>query len=292
MRQYAGVAGVAKTMKNTSHYNSRPIDSIDRLLLAAIALLILMLAALLAWPVLTTWVNRPRPGVQVAVARTPPSDSQDEPAPLDYLLCLPKTYMQDKSSWPLVLFLHGAGERGNEIRKVARTGPPLLAAEGRDFPMILVSPQCPPHQGWRAEILLKLIDHVAAQYRVDPQRIYVTGYSMGGFGTWDLTAAAPDRFAAAAPLCGGGAHAYAERLKHLPLWVFHGEVDNVVPIESSQNMVDAVRAAGGDVRFTVYPGEGHGICDRTYARDDFWQWLLEQQRENSTGEPRSQAPSE
>ena len=204
--------------------------------------------------------------------------------PLDYLLYLPKQYDRNNAHWPLVIFLHGAGERGTTITEVAKLGPPRLISDGGHLPAILVSPQCPPERSWQPVLLLRLIDQVTAQYRVDTRRICVTGYSMGGCGTWGLAAAAPDRFAAAAPLCGGGDVPDAKELRNTPLWVFHGEVDDVVSLEASEKMVEAVKAAGGHVVFTVYPGEGHGICDRTYARDDFWKWLLSHQRPNSPGD--------
>lgn len=219
--------------------------------------------------------------MQVAVRRASSTDSGSGAVIIDHLLYLPGDYDQNRGRWPLVLFLHGAGERGAEVVDVARAGPPCLVANGYKLPAIVVSPQCPPRHDWQPEILLSLIDEVSMLYRVDARRIYVTGYSMGGIGTWALAAAAPERFAAAAPLCGAGDTSRAEAFRSLPLWVFHGEDDKVVPLKESQEMVDAVRAVGGNVEFTVYPGEGHGICGRTYAREDFWHWLLRQRREDA-----------
>ena len=135
-----------------------------------------------------------------------------------------------EARWPLVLFLHGAGERGSDVEEVARRGPPGLVAGGKAFPFVLVSPQCELHQRWNPSVLLPLVDHVAQSYHIDPDRVYVTGYSMGGAGTWDLAVAAPERFAAIAPLARGGDESQAERLMDLPIWAFHGAVDEVVPL--------------------------------------------------------------
>lgn len=257
------------------------MDWIDWMLLAMIGVLSAGLLATAAWPLVAKWMNRPRPGVQVVSRYETAGETRGVPIAVDYLLYLPEEYNRDRRLWPLVLFLHGAGERGTDVMEVAVGGPPWLVAEGGELPVILVSPQCAPKQRWQPEILLELIDEVTARHRVDTQRICVTGYSMGGFGTWALAAAVADRFAAAAPLCGGGDPESAARLGDLPVWVFHGDADQVVPLESSKKMVEAVQAVGGNVKFTVYPGEGHGICGKTYASGEFWRWLLAQRREDA-----------
>lgn len=197
-----------------------------------------------------------------------------------YLLYLPPEYDAADSSrdWPLMLFLHGAGERGSDLEKVKIHGPPKLIAQGRHFPFIVVSPQCPEGRWWDIDVLSALLDHIVANYNVDRDRIYVTGLSMGGFGTWSLAAKEPHRFAAIAPICGGGEPADAPKLKHLPVWVFHGAVDNVVPIQRSKDMVEALEAVGGNVEFTTYPLAGHDSWTETYNNQDLYDWMLRQKR--------------
>jgi len=199
---------------------------------------------------------------------------------LQYLLCIPEDYAKAKDPWPLVLFLHGAGERGSDIEKVKVHGPPKLAAGGQALPFICVSPQCPQESWWTGEVesLKALLDDVAAKYNVDKNRVYVTGLSMGGFGTWSLAIDQPDRFAAIAPICGRGDPAKVAVLKDVPCWVFHGAKDKTVPLKSSEEMVEALKAAGGQPKFTVYPDAGHDSWTETYASEEFWTWLLAQRR--------------
>jgi predicted peptidase len=200
---------------------------------------------------------------------------------LNYLLYLPKDYETGNKAWPLVLFLHGAGESGSDVNKVKIHGPPKLIAAGKQFDSIVVSPQS-PGRGWNPQSLNALLDDLIAKYRVDKDRIYVTGLSMGGFGTWALAAAAPDRFAAIAPICGGGNPADASKIKHLPIWVFHGAKDNAVPLSASESMVNALKEAGaGDVKFTVYPEAGHDSWTETYDNPEFFAWLFKQKRGSS-----------
>src|SRR5210317_514418 len=124
---------------------------------------------------------------------------------LDFLLSLPNGYeSEEKKKWPLVVFLHGAGERGTELNKVAIHGPPMKAAAGEKFPFILASPQCPGGEWWTEQPVIELIDYLEEKYRVDANRIYLTGLSMGGYGTWHFATLAPEKFAAIAPICGGG----------------------------------------------------------------------------------------
>ncbi len=196
---------------------------------------------------------------------------------MDYLLYLPQDY-EKQDAWPLLLFLHGAGERGTDLNLVKVHGPPMLVEEGKQFPFIVVSPQCPKEKWWQPNELLALIDDVAKSHKVDQDRIYVTGLSMGGFGTWALAAYAPHRLAAIAPICGGG-ETYRTRLyPHLPTWVFHGGKDGAVPIARSQAMVDALKKAGGDVQFTIYPEAGHNSWTETYNNPKLYEWFLAQKR--------------
>lgn len=200
---------------------------------------------------------------------------------MDYLLSLPKGY-DKQDSWPLVLFLHGAGERGDDLELVKKHGPPKLIGEGKDFPFIVVSPQCPKDVWWEPIELSALLDQVIKTHKVDQDRIYVTGLSMGGFGTWRLAAFTPDRFAAIAPICGGGEKYWARRFPQLPTWAFHGAKDKGVPLERSQEMVDAMKEKGGAPKLTVYPEAEHDSWTETYNNPAFYEWLLAQKRKSST----------
>ncbi len=196
----------------------------------------------------------------------------------DYLLYLPDGYAEGTDDWPLLLFLHGAGERGADLELVKTHGPPKRIASGDTFPFIVVSPQAPPNQGWDVDFLTALLDEIEETHRVDASRVYVTGLSMGGFGTWDLAIAHPERFAAIAPICGGGAPYNACALKDTPTWVFHGALDSVVPIARSVDMVAALERCEGDVRFTVYPMAGHDSWTETYDNPELYEWFLTQRK--------------
>jgi predicted peptidase len=198
----------------------------------------------------------------------------------DYLLYLPKDYGTHKQ-WPLMLFLHGAGERGVNLEQVKKHGPPKLIEQGREYPFIVVSPQCPRDRWWPEllDTLSTLLDEVESSHAVDPTRIYLTGLSMGGFGTWSLACLQPDRFAAIAPVCGGGQWFLADRLKEIPVWAFHGARDNVVPLRLSEEMVDAVKRAGGSARLTVYPEAGHDSWSATYDNPELYRWFLSHRRQ-------------
>jgi predicted peptidase len=193
---------------------------------------------------------------------------------LHYLLFLPSTYAVHPQRWPLLLFLHGAGERGNDLQLVKRHGVAKIVEEQPAFPLLVVSPQCPPTEAWAPEPLLALLAEIEQHYDVDPERLYVTGLSMGGFGTWAVAIAAPDRFAAIAPLCGGGAPSRVGVLRHLPVWAFHGARDLIVPLQRTVEMVEALRQCGGNVRFTVYPEAGHDAWTATYANPELYAWFL------------------
>jgi predicted peptidase len=203
------------------------------------------------------------------------------PVRMGYLLYLPEDYEQQES-WPLVLFLHGAGERGDDLEKVKVHGPPKLIAAGKSFPFVCVSPQCPEDSWWDATQLLALVDEIVRMHEIDEHRIYVTGLSMGGFGTWELAARAPQRFAAIAPICGGGEAIglRVRRFAHLPVWTFHGAQDAVVPLERSQQMVDALVKEGGEPKFTIYPDTAHDSWTETYNNSELYDWMLAQRRQS------------
>ena len=204
-----------------------------------------------------------------------------------YLLYLPTDYDAGQNRrWPLVLFLHGSGERGDDVQLVTQQGLPKLVEEGENFPFLLVSPQCPERGWWTTEensaALAALLDEIEQNYAVDPDRVYVTGLSMGGYGTWALATAYPQRFAAIVPICGGGAPETVSAIRHVPAWVFHGENDELVPLHKARVMVDALQACGGNVRLTTYPGVGHDSWTRTYANPELYRWLLDQRRTGSS----------
>lgn len=192
----------------------------------------------------------------------------------EYLLYLPEGYEEGDEDWPLLLFLHGAGERGDDLEMVKRHGPPKRIEAGDDFPFIVVSPQCPPNQDWDTRFLSVLLDEVVATHRVDESRVYLTGLSMGGYGTWALASENRERFAAIVPICGGGAAYNVCALKDVPVWTFHGLLDQVVPIEETTKMVRALQRCDGNVQFTVYPMAGHDSWTETYDNPELYEWLL------------------
>ena len=207
----------------------------------------------------------------------------------DYLLFLPDGYDPAKR-WPLILFLHGAGERGSDVWKVIAHGPPKIDTTATNFPFIVISPQCPAGNVWSDDLLLTLLDYIEATYPVDPHRVYLTGLSMGGYGTWNLGLKYPDRFAAMAPICGGGetlpvilAKIYdpqkLDQLKSLGVWAFHGGKDPVVPTDESAHMVNALKDAGcTDVKLTIYPDAEHDSWTQTYANPELFAWFLQHSR--------------
>jgi len=196
---------------------------------------------------------------------------------MGYLLSLPEDY-DTQEKWPLLLFLHGSGERGADLELVKMHGPPKLIAGGKKFPFIVVSPQCAKGRGWEPIELSALLDELEHSYKVDSDRIYVTGLSMGGFATWELAGFSPDRFAAIAPICGGGEPYWTRRYTHLPTWAFHGAKDQGVPVERTQEMIDAMIRNGGTPKLTIYPEAEHDSWTETYNNPEFYAWLLGQKR--------------
>lgn len=216
-----------------------------------------------------------------------------------YMLFVPKNYTAGGPKMPLMLFLHGLGECSNDdLNRVKIHGPAKIVENQPDFPFVLISPQCPPpasedaakhlsppelktliQHAWKPDQLIQLIDHVAGQLNIDKDRIYVTGLSMGGYGTWRLAATYPDRFAAAVPICGGGdPEKMAKPLSKLPIWAFHGGKDTVVPPSESQHMVDAIRKEHGHVLLTIYPNADHNSWSPTYDDPKIYDWLLSHRR--------------
>jgi len=198
-----------------------------------------------------------------------------------YLLYLPKAY-DSKEKWPLLLFLHGRGESDGPLSIVKKWGPPRLIERGESPPYIVVSPQSPPNpeswpQAGQQALLLALLDHISSSCKVDQERVYLTGLSMGGYGSWRLAADHPDRFGAVVPICGAGKPQDAEKLKFLPIWVWHGTEDSAVPFQRSVEMVEAIKKAGSStIRFTSLEGVGHNSWEAAYATPELYQWLDKQ----------------
>ena len=222
-------------------------------------------------------------------------------ASLPYRLLKPDGYDRDKNvRYPLVVFLHGIGERGADNERQLLHGVKEFVKEStrKKHPCFLAVPQCPSDNLWvivtpwdvggnlslarsptqPTAMVLDLIDSLCKEYRIDSDRIYLTGISIGGYGTWDLASRKPGLFAAAMPVCGGGDPAQAEKLAKLPIWVFHGDADSSVPVERSRDMIAAIRKAGGEPKYTEYKGVGHDSWTPTYKDSEVFDWLFEQKK--------------
>lgn len=196
-----------------------------------------------------------------------------------YWLVMPKAAAANPAQrWPLLMFLHGSGERGTDLDKVKVHGPWAWLARQADTPFIVVAPQADVGGGWNPHVLHALIERLKATLPVDPDRVLVTGLSMGGFGAWALATEYPDSLAAIAPICGFGDEDRMQRIRHLPVWAFHGAADSVVPVAGQRAGIAALRAAGGQPRYTEYPGVDHDSWTATYNNPELYQWLLAQRR--------------
>jgi predicted peptidase len=205
---------------------------------------------------------------------------------------------EDGKLYPLVVFLHGAGERGNDneaqlVHGVAEFNRP---ENRKKYPCFLVAPQCPAEKRWVdvdwsaahhsipddpgeiGRLVLELIESLPKELPIDRKRIYLTGLSMGGYGTWDLLMRRPDLFAAGVPICGGGDEKQAARIAKMPIWVFHGTLDGAVPVNRSRNMVTALEKAGGHPLYTEYPDEGHASWVPAYRAPAMMRWLFAQKK--------------
>jgi predicted peptidase len=216
-----------------------------------------------------------------APAKSPQqSHSTSVKARIHYLSFLPKSYSAKGDKVPLIVFLHGSGERGSDLNKVKAWGPPAIVERDPDFPFMVVSPQVPDGQWWDAYLLKSMLDDVLKRYNVDRKRVYLTGISMGGYGAWDFAARYPDYFAAVAPICGGGIPRLAGRLKDIPVWAFHGLKDDAVPEQESARMVEALKAEGGKVKYTVLPEAGHiEAWVHAYGEAGLFDWFAQQRRQ-------------
>lgn len=212
--------------------------------------------------------------------------------PLSFQVSLPPSSSQPEEGWPLLLFLHGAGERGADISKVGVHGPLKHVNTIAELQRcIIVAPQCPTDGWWESGPTKAVVDQVRANYPVDDSRLYVTGLSMGGYGTWDLLSRHPDFFAGAVPICGGGditrlwdvastGFELASLLKarDVPIRAFHGGDDLIIPVAESLVLIDALQEAGSSATLTVYPGVGHNSWAQTYDDPDLYEWLFSQRR--------------
>ncbi|GAB3103981.1 carboxylesterase family protein [Lysobacter terrae] len=219
-----------------------------------------------------------------------------------YQVFVPSTSAAGRTP-PVILFLHGTGERGSDGEKPVRVGlGPHVLAHRADFPAIVVFPQAPDDRDWNgdtATMALAMLDRATDEFHGDRDRVYLTGLSMGGYGTWELALREPHRFAALVPICGallppreerttlfvtplaGSADPYgtlAKALHHIPMWIFHGAKDDLVPPDDDRRTYAALKAAGGDVRYTEFPDANHNAWDPTYATSELWPWLFAQRR--------------
>ncbi|AKD58519.1 phospholipase/carboxylesterase [Spirosoma radiotolerans] len=196
-----------------------------------------------------------------------------------YLLYLPKDYNTTKDSYPVVIYLHGGSQRGQDLSKLKIYGLPYLVDKGREFPFIIASPQCPDGKFWSTDNWFdSLYTELTTTYRVDPKRVYLTGISMGGYGVWQTAVNYPDKFAAVMPLCGGcDDSTQICRIKHMPIWTFHGTADEVIPISETERLVKRLTDCQGRVNFTRLEKEGHSI-QYLYEDNALYAWLLKQHK--------------
>jgi predicted peptidase len=213
----------------------------------------------------------------------------DDGSESPYVLLVPHAY-DGKTPVPVILFLHGAGEtKGGKMMPVQQgIAPHIKGRREKTFPAIVVIPQAEAAKSrvggrWYADApdgkrALAILDEVQKEYETDPNRVYLTGLSMGGFGTWHMAFAHPDRWAAIVPICGGGDPKAAETIKHIPCWVWHGDKDTAVKVDLSRQMVEALKKAGGEPRYTELEWVGHNSWDAAYASEDLYAWLFRQKK--------------
>lgn len=198
----------------------------------------------------------------------------------NYLLYLPEDYQEEGKKFPLLFFLHGAGERGNNLDLLFKYGPARQVKEGLKLPFVIVAPQCSRGTYWSTHVLKDLLEEILNTYSIDVNRIYLTGVSMGGYGTWALAIDYPEKFAAIAPICGGGNPALVYKIKDIPTWVFHGAKDDIVPLQESVVIVEALKNVNESVKFTVYPDLKHDSWTRTYNNPELYKWFLDNKKNN------------
>ena len=198
---------------------------------------------------------------------------------LKYLIYLPKDYLTKK--YPLVLFLHGAGERGTNLKDIEIHGLPKLVRNGKKFPFIIIAPQCPLNLWWSdplpVDLLSKLVNDIVMKYGIHKNNVFCTGLSMGGYGTLALSIKNPKLFSAIIPICGGmDIKNFFDilNLKDLPIWLFHGDKDEVIPLENSQSIYKVLKPVNKNIKLTVYKGVDHNSWDRAYDDNELYKWML------------------
>jgi predicted peptidase len=247
-----------------------------------------------------TWPSRARQDDEMFQARVTKVGATEH-----HFRVFAPTGWSKKKKWPVILFLHGAGERGDDNLAQTRVGiAPAIIRQQTSFPFVVVLPQCPKDRWWTEPemqaLALKALDDAAKEFNGDPRRIYLTGLSMGGYGSWVIAANNPKKFAAIAVVCGGvrpppGLNlpetvrppepsndpygAVASKIGKTPVWVFHGSADPLVPVTESRKMVEALKAIGGNVRYNEYDGVGHNSWDKAYAEPELFPWLLSQRKD-------------
>jgi pimeloyl-ACP methyl ester carboxylesterase len=202
-----------------------------------------------------------------------------------YVSYLPKGYEADAvTKWPLVIYLHGGSDRGTDLKRLYSSGIPDQVYRGRDFPFIMLAPQCPAHLRWSTDDWFEnFYREAAARYRFDADRVYLTGPSLGGSGTWYLATRYPDRFAAIAPISGFTSHMdyidkNIDRLAEMPVWAFHGKLDTVVPFEETERIVTRLEGRNPNLNFSAEPDIGHAIHWQVYPGRELYDWLLRYDR--------------
>ncbi len=219
----------------------------------------------------------PPPGVLIKGSAVLKNDAKST-TELGYWSYLPKGE-KPAAGWPLLVFLHGAGERGSDLELIKKHGPPKLVGTKPELEsFFMIAPQCPAGRWWDTVAVKDLIDKTVTSQPVDPKRIYITGISMGGFATWTLLKDHPDLMAAAIPICGGGDPASVANFKNVPVWAFHGDKDEAVPVQKSIDLVEALKKVQGNIRYTEYPGVKHDSWTRTFDNPEIYSWLLQQKR--------------
>jgi predicted peptidase len=204
-----------------------------------------------------------------------------------YLRYLPKNYKTDTlKKWPLIIYLHGGSDRGNDLNKLYSSGIPDQIFRGREFPFIIISPQCPEHIRWSTDNWFEnFFEEVTGRYRIDTNRVYLTGFSLGGSGTWYLAAKYPDKFAAIAPISGFTSHMdfiddNIDKLSNIPIWAFHGKIDNVVPFEETERIIIKLTGKNNELKFTIEPGVGHWIHWLIYPNQELYDWFLKHDKQS------------
>ncbi|MGD8501019.1 MAG: prolyl oligopeptidase family serine peptidase, partial [Phycisphaerales bacterium] len=198
-----------------------------------------------------------------------------------YWITLPKGYDKEEKKWPMIIYLHPSSLQGHDLSMIRTPIPPDIDEIKNDFPFVVLTPQCPDeYDAWPSDLVVELVDEMVKHYNVDARRVYVTGFSLGGRGTWSVAVDHPEVFAAIAPVAGSYGHPERiSRIKDVPVWAFHGDSDGLVMFGPVRDMVQDLRDSGGNVRFTIYEGAGHGIAGRAYRTKELYEWFLKQHNE-------------